>query len=400
MKRFIKSLAALAMVVLVALIIAEVAARMIFSGYMPILKLSKYMESERGKFARYDPLIGWVGKEGAEDSFEWLDTLSHVRQNKYGFRDAGYDFKKGEKRRLLVLGDSFVWGFGVENKDIFTSRIDSMSDGTMEVINLGVSGYSTDQEYLLWHQLGRKWSPEDVLLLILPSNDLDELVDNIPHGYMKPTFALDATGTLQLKNVPVPQRWVWEDKILESEQSHTGRVQSILSYSTLANLTAGVAIRNSNIRKLLTSKGIIPNRRSNAGSFMIYMKDPPEEVRKKWVLLLTLVGLLNQSVSENGGRLKVAVIPTNAQVYPELWKNFENNRSIPEGAVLNQDEPFNIVRKECEKMGIEVIDIVSDLREAGKSNPYLYFPLNNHWTSDGHQVVADTLYRAFNSITP
>ena len=394
MKRFIKSLAALVIVVLVALIIAEVVARVIFSGYMPILKLSKYMESERGKFTRYDPLIGWVGKERADDSFEWLDTLSHVRQNRYGYRDAGYDFVKGAKRRLLILGDSFVWGFGVENEDIFTSRIDSMN-GDMEVINLGVSGYTTDQEYLIWYKLGRKWSPEDVLLLILPSNDLDELVDNMPHGYMKPTYVLDSAGTLKLKHVPVPRRRVWEDRILEDEKNKTGKLQSILSYSTLANLTVGVAIRNNNIREFLTNKGVIPNRRSGGGSHMIYMNEPPDEVKKGWELLLKLVALLNQSVSENGGRLKVAVIPSNIQVYPELWKNYLKTPSIPGGVVLDQDATFNIIRRGCEKMDIEVIDIVSDLREAGKSNPYLYFPLNSHWTSDGHQVVADTLSRAF-----
>jgi lysophospholipase L1-like esterase len=395
MRRGVRFLAVLVVVTLLGLIVAELLARVVFTGHMPILSLTKFMESERGKFARYDPLLGWIGKEDVEDDFKWVDTESHVSQNRYGFRGLGYDFKKGEKKRLLVLGDSFVWGFGVDNEELFTHLMESGSPDTLEVINLGVSGYTTDQEYLLWRKLGSKWTPEDVVLFILPTNDLKELLDSSAHGYKKPNFVFDQAGNLQLKNTPVPQRWVWEDKEIESEAGRAGRLNSMLSRSTLANLVVGILIRNENAREYLESKKIIPGRTNDGGkNSLVYASEPTGDVKKGWRLLFKLLGHLDDSVSKNGGRLRVVVVPSSQQVYPKLWESYVKLSSIPKGVKLDPDATFNVVGKACAEMGIEVIDIVSDLREAGKENPYLYFPLNRHWTSDGHEVVAETLSRA------
>ena len=71
-----------------------------------------------------------------------------------------------EARRMIVLGDSFVWGYGVDDHQIFTSLMEKKAGPPLEVINLGVSGFGNDQEFLLWNSLGYRWKPDEVLLLI------------------------------------------------------------------------------------------------------------------------------------------------------------------------------------------------------------------------------------------
>lgn len=124
MTRYIKLLGVFVFVTLIGLLITEGAVRIIFSDYTPVLRLYRYIDSERGKFTRYDSMLGWVGKKNTDDDFEWADTRHHVSQNQYGFRDRGLEFKRGSARRMVVLGDSFVWGFGVENEEIFTSLLE------------------------------------------------------------------------------------------------------------------------------------------------------------------------------------------------------------------------------------------------------------------------------------
>ena len=111
MSRFLKPLGVIVLITLITLLIAEGAVRIIFHGYTPVLRLYQRVESERGKFTRYDPILGWVGKKDVEDDFEWVDSRHHVKQNSYGFRGKSYDFARSKAKRIAVLGDSFVWGF-------------------------------------------------------------------------------------------------------------------------------------------------------------------------------------------------------------------------------------------------------------------------------------------------
>ena len=64
----------------------------------------------------------------------------HVSQNAEGLRDRHYPYARdGGRRRILVLGDSVVWCWGVEQADCFTERLEAALPDT-DVINAGVPG--------------------------------------------------------------------------------------------------------------------------------------------------------------------------------------------------------------------------------------------------------------------
>ena len=86
---------------------------------------------------------------------------------------------------------------------MFTSRLDGQLRD-IRVYNLGVSGYSTDQELLLYDRERAKYSP-DLLVLVVANNDF--ALNLSPMAYLvygKPVFAIDE-GELRLTNVPVPR---------------------------------------------------------------------------------------------------------------------------------------------------------------------------------------------------
>ncbi len=72
-----------------------------------------------------------------------------------------------------------------------------------DIYNLGVSGYGTDQEYLLLKRLIDQIRP-DLVLLIFCQNDHDDNATNRRYGYYKPYFTLDQ-NQLALHGVPVPK---------------------------------------------------------------------------------------------------------------------------------------------------------------------------------------------------
>jgi hypothetical protein len=181
---------------LFAITLSEIALRLI--GLKPL-----YVSPERDRFWKYDSLLGWAHEPGQEGIFETLQFRTVVRINENGLRDRphAYERQKGTER-ILVLGDSFAWGYGVEESERFSQLLEKSLE--VEVINAGVSGYSTDQELLWYRDEGIKYET-DLVVLVLTGNDVGDndhlLVNTI---YYKPKFVLE-DSQLVLKGYPVPK---------------------------------------------------------------------------------------------------------------------------------------------------------------------------------------------------
>jgi len=99
--------------------------------------------------------------------------------NDMGCRDRNYPLKRAPGTwRILALGDSYTLGVGVHARDVFTARLerllnDSRGPGspTYEVINCGVSGYSTEDALILYQRHAARYDPDVVLLTMVWNDD-------------------------------------------------------------------------------------------------------------------------------------------------------------------------------------------------------------------------------------
>jgi hypothetical protein len=181
---------------LFALVVSEIALRLI--GLKPL-----YVSPERDRFWKYDPLLGWAHKPGQEGIFETPQFRTLVRINDNGLRDRPHSYaRQNNIERILVLGDSFAWGYGVEESERFSQLLEKSLD--VEAINAGVSGYSTDQELLWYQNEGIKYDT-DLVILELAGNDVDDNDQQlVNHIYYKPKFVLEE-GRLIPTGYPVPK---------------------------------------------------------------------------------------------------------------------------------------------------------------------------------------------------
>src|SRR5512138_1177939 len=136
-----RKLALFSCATLLSLGAAEGLARLAHPAAIFDMRVPRFLESERAKFCRYSPMLGWEGLPNARGTCDWSDARWRVKQNAYGFRGAQYSRERGPKRRVVVLGDSFVWGFGVADDEIFTSLLEKDPSYGGEVVNLGIVGY-------------------------------------------------------------------------------------------------------------------------------------------------------------------------------------------------------------------------------------------------------------------
>ncbi|MGH9349123.1 MAG: SGNH/GDSL hydrolase family protein, partial [Vicinamibacterales bacterium] len=147
------------------------------------LDLSSYM--------KYDPLLGWTAIPGARRAHKDRRLGFDVRYdiNEYGFRGPAYPrAKPAGVRRIVILGDSNGFGWGMSEDEHFASLLDQELP-SVQVINLSLSGYGTDQEYLRFVRDGVQFDPDVVVLQVTP-NDFDEIQHGFFNGKPKPQFLL------------------------------------------------------------------------------------------------------------------------------------------------------------------------------------------------------------------
>src|SRR5262249_26701328 len=197
------------LVLLVLLLVLEGATRSM-GVRVPALSMTASASSGRALWV-YDRTKGWYNaprSNGRSDLGGPAQGL--VRLNALGLpgNEVRPDKAPGTTR-VLVLGDSFVFGVGVDEEHVFTTRLSELlaasPRGPYEVVNMGVSGYSTDQEYLLFRELGKTLGP-DIVLLVVTDNDFPGNAVRFAYArYYKPYFVLEGDDVLGLRNVPVPE---------------------------------------------------------------------------------------------------------------------------------------------------------------------------------------------------
>jgi hypothetical protein len=172
--------------------------------------------SERSLSYLYDAELGWAPAPNSSSVVAGARTI-HVQHNSLGLRDI--EFTLDAQPTILFLGDSFVWGLDAEADERFTDLLRSRFSG-YKILAAGISGYGTDQEYLLLKRLWAKVQPAVVVLIFCTQNDRLDNSTNIRYeGYQKPYFATAPDGSLVLRGQPVPKsrlQYIKEDWLVHN----------------------------------------------------------------------------------------------------------------------------------------------------------------------------------------
>lgn len=196
MKKFLFSCLALLISVIIFAILGEIVIRLFLKERFRIVA------DERNLTYKYHEELGWVPLANNQKYFTGGRRI-FVQHNNRGFRDHEHGIK--DKPRIVFLGDSFVWGYDVEQYQRFTEKLQKLIPA-WEVINLGISGYGTDQEYLLIQKHFEYYKPEIVCLIFCQDNDEEDNMSNFRYGYFKPYFTIEE-GNLTVKGIPVTKSW-------------------------------------------------------------------------------------------------------------------------------------------------------------------------------------------------
>ena len=143
---------------------------------------------------RLQPEVGWTLAPGYAGRFEGGDFAIAVAASPDGLRDRPFGRKAPGTLRILGLGDSFAFGWGVESDEAFFKVLERSLNagdaGRYEVVNAGIPGFGTYEALRLLHWLGPRYEPDLVVLAFYEGNDYHNNGDAprprvIEDGYLK-----------------------------------------------------------------------------------------------------------------------------------------------------------------------------------------------------------------------
>jgi hypothetical protein len=380
MRRALANLGLMVVGVVVALLVAEVALRVLRITY-PL-------------FMQADYYTGWSHLPGATG---WWNPQSYVRINSQGLRDWEHSEKKPPNTfRVAIVGDSYAEALQVPPEQAFWSVMpkqmascQAIHGRKVEVINFGVGNYGTAQELITLRRRVWEYSPDLVLLEFYPGNDVSDNSDKLSSDaeLPKPFFHLE-NGKLMVdnsfRNAPTLKfRLSFEGSLL----------YTFLRYSRVAQ----VLRRLKNISR--TSK--VPLVHVIGSSVMptweIEDLNPPanNNLSDAWRLTEELVQMFWENVIHHQASFLLLIASDGLQVYPDPITRAEFQRRI------GLADPFYANRRIdalAARNGFEVLDLgESFLNYSQTHHVFLHMREGlgkegfGHWNAEGHRLAGQML---------
>ena len=157
--------------VIVTLVILEAAARL--GGYVPEDNAinPRFSWQEQGELWLMPPRASGLTRHGRHP----------IRVNNFGLRGEAIAPKRPGTHRIVFVGDSVTFGFGVPEEATFASVVEDLAASRqlpVETVNAAVAGWSSRQYLLFLDKHGTNLQP-DVVVVGVVLNDITELASGV-----------------------------------------------------------------------------------------------------------------------------------------------------------------------------------------------------------------------------
>lgn len=181
MKPLLKTLLRLTVSALLTLALLEAGLAFLCStGRLKIPKPAYCWSNINSQFwADMNPWFGVWHAAGSRFRHVSPDYDLTYHANAWGMRDKEREKQAHGRKRVAVLGDSFIEGWGVATEDRLSDRLERATG--VEHLNFGTSGsFGPTQALMLYTHLAKDFEPTSLIISILPDNDF--LDDDYDYG--------------------------------------------------------------------------------------------------------------------------------------------------------------------------------------------------------------------------
>jgi hypothetical protein len=322
-----------------------------------------------------DEILGYMFVPNSSTIITGLmnDYQTSVKINSYGFRGREHKIEnKLNKRRIILIGDSVVFGLGTEEQDMLDVAMERLlnanSNVSYEVVNLGMPGIGTLAEEQILKLYGLKYKPDIVIFFVNTINDLSDNVSYYSARNIHYSSTTNNKNTFQLLNITESYlynfgKWQFRPFLLKS---HIFRKVILFFYKP------SVDDLSSSVREWYTGEW---------ATGISLMKDAFERI-----------SVLSK---QHNFKMSIAVIPSR----PQFDKSYEALlKAVMPLVVLeeyNKDprKPQRIIREFCKDKSIHYIELLDDLVYIWNKDIPLTYPNDGHPNAQYNLEVAKIVVR-------
>ncbi len=324
---------------------------------------------------------------GFQSQSEYVVT---IKTNSQGFRSKEIMKDKPENVfRIIVLGDSFTMGYGIENEQTWCSHLENLlneynpvqkkENYIFEVINCGVGGYGTKQSIELFNNYCLELKPDLVVLGFFIGNDIYD-------------------------NADIEPMTVWEGQLIfkSNLNKYLHEKNKLFSLNLFLNKLHIVHFIKNRFQVIKGEKVIIPIEDWYKNQFYhqlaILLKNPPQIISRQINNSFEVIKKFKEDLDLKNIPLLVVLIPFREQINKVrretvIRKIFGETYNLKE---TNYD--FAMPQKRFisffEKNNIFVCDLLPSLATS-QNNSKLYYLYDVHFTEQGAKESAEIIHRYF-----
>ncbi len=287
-------------------------------------------------------------------NFEGIGPVSSwVKTNSQGVRDDVEHprVKNPGTIRILGIGDSFAFGWGVSLEETFLKKLEQIlkkrTGVEIETINAGVPKWGLNHYYVYLKNIGIRYSP-DIIVLSYFFNDL-------PHSIQE-AISADPESQPEVRHKGGIFRFSYVFNFLKAQADHLRRKNKLARVDFLSTLEA----RRPELIEQATH--------------MLLSKSTQAQSRSSFHILKTLLEKIQAIAQKNNSHLVVIFVPDVAQTHH------------PELQYINQ-----VLASLTQEMHIPFADITPVFESASDPRVFYFWPRDWHTNPKGHEKMAEAL---------
>lgn len=297
------------------------------------------------------------------------EFCNRISINPEGFRDDSYSLSKPQNTfRILMLGDSFQFGWGVEKPEIYSeiaeAKLNGIFEKKIEILSMGVPAVGTVHELKLLKEKGLAYRPDLVVLAYMVGNDLN---DNINYKEYE-----DKEDSIE----SFPSAFSDVVNSMKSALKANTHIYWWVRQKTLYNPVMRLLFDRLNVLKMEPLVEYLQMNRS-------------DNYQEGWNKTNTLILEAKDIAKKNGAGFLLVLIPSRIQVNHQEWDSVLHLYNWDKNA-FDTEKPNSILIDFAESNGIDYLDLLPYFRQESQTQR-LYYIYDGHWNKEGHALASEYL---------
>lgn len=295
--------------------------------------------------------------------------------NQYGMKDGPV---AADTRKIALIGDSYVEGFGVPNTATMSYYLDSMLGGQFDALNFGCSGgFSNVQELSLYENFASGFAPEVVFLFFLNYNDFFDNLDSKQAGLINDegefTYARAKSFEAMVEYVAHRSNPVAYDN-------------SISGLYTAQAVLKGVKVLGA------MSAGAVGGRTDYSNALAeVYAPNQNPAVDEGREIFSKCLERFKMLCNRDSAELVLVQLPDPFQTDPDWLQK----AGAEIGQTLDPELPNRQIAAICSELNVRYLDMYPLAKDYIATRdlefPYIYNACDRHFNPEGNQFTAQVL---------